>query len=317
MNHVRKSLLATITLLAAAFALPLASTAQETDASAEKQAAKAAAAADKAAAAEAAEKAKAEAHAEKATTKAANEKAKAEAKAERAEALEDMEKAKALALLSFDRAIVKGKPFSANTTTDVVQTLSDGNHIRRHTISKFYRDSSGRTRREQTFGNVDPSNPGPHEVKIFIDDPVANAAYIFERSDNKDSARKITRSSKLSYTYATDKENNPPIRNLPALNESRDITKEDLGQKTIEGVVCTGTKQTITIPAGQIGNDQPISIVTETWTAPSLGVIVRSSTNDPRYGETTYQLHNIQLTEQPIALFQPPAETIHSSAEGK
>lgn len=304
MPRARKFHFVITPLLATFCAFLPAAFAQETDASQQEQAAKA----------RADEMAQADTTSQKERTIAAKEKARAEA----AETMERMEKDKAMALLAFDRTIVKGKPFSADTTTDVVQTLSDGNHIRRHTISRFYRDSSGRTRREETFGNVDPSNPGPHEVKIFVDDPVANSAYIFERSENKDSARKITRSSKFSLTYSTtDKENNSPIRNLPALNESRDISKEDLGQKTIEGVQCTGTKQTITIPAGQIGNDQPIAIVTETWTAPSLGVIVQSSTNDPRYGETTYQLHNIQLVEQPISLFQPPAETIHSSAEAK
>lgn len=306
MQRARKFHFVIAPLLATFCAFLPAANAQETDASQQEQAAKAAA--------RAAEMAQADAAPQTAKTIAAKEKARAEA-AERAEAMEKMEKDKAMALLSFDRTIVKGKPFSADTTTDVVQTLSDGNHIRRHTISKFYRDSSGRTRREQTFGNIDPSNPEPHGVKVFVDDPVANAAYIFERSENKESARKITRSYK--FTLEGDKENNPPIRNLPALNEARDIFREDLGQKTIEGVVCTGTKQTITIPAGQIGNDQPIAIVTETWTAPSLGVMVQSSTNDPRYGETTYQLHNIQLTEQPLSLFQPPTETIHSATEGK
>ena len=60
MNRARKPHFPTITLLAVSCLLPLASTAQETDASAQKQAAKAAAAADQAAAAEAAEKAKVE-----------------------------------------------------------------------------------------------------------------------------------------------------------------------------------------------------------------------------------------------------------------
>jgi hypothetical protein len=303
MQRARKFHLVVTSLLASFFAFPLAATAQETDASQQERAAKATAGA--------VEMAQADAATQSAKAVAAKEKARAEA-AERAEAMENMEKDKAMALLTFNHTIVKGNPFSADTTTDVVQALADGNHIRRHTISKFYRDSSGRTRREQTYGSVDPSNPGPHEVKVFVDDPVANAAYIFALNDNKEAARKITRSYK--FTLEGDKENNnPPIRNLPALNEARDIVKEYLGQKTIEGVLCTGTKQTITIPAGQIGNDQPIAIVTETWTAPSLGVIVLSSTNDPRYGETTYQLHNIRLVEQPLSLFQPPAETTHSS----
>lgn len=213
------------------------------------------------------------------------------------------EKNEVVELISIDSRLIKGKPFSADTTTDIVQTLSDGNHIAHHTISKFYRDSSGRTRREQTFGNVDPSNPGPHEVKIFVDDPVANAAYVFDPGEK--SVIRRTRSSK--FLDERENQNNPSVGSLPKLDESRDIVKQDLGQKTIEGVACTGTMQTITIPAGQIGNEQPIAIVTETWFAPSIDAIVQSSTNDPRFGNTVYQLHNIQLSEQPLSLFEPPA----------
>ena len=44
--------------------------------------------------------------------------------------------------------------------------------------------------------------------------------------------------------------------------------KEDLGKKNIEGLECTGSQQTITIPAGEVGNERPISIVTETWYYP-------------------------------------------------
>jgi len=223
---------------------------------------------------------------------------------EERQAKENMEKDQALELLSIDSKIVSGKPFSANTTTDVIQTLSDGNRIERHTISMFYRDSSGRTRREQTFGNVDPSNPGPQEVKIFVDDPVANAAYVLDPSEK--SALRVRRSRK--FLAEREDQNNPNVSNLPKLDEGRDIVKQSLGTKAIEGVQCTGTQQTITIPAGQIGNEQPIAIVTETWFSPSLGGIVQSSTNDPRFGKTTYQLHNIRLAEQPLSLFQPPAD---------
>jgi hypothetical protein len=73
-------------------------------------------------------------------------------------------------------------------------------------------------------------------------------------------------------------------------------------------VDCTGTRQTITIPAGAIGNEKPISIVTETWYAPSIAAVVESTSDDPRYGKTTYQLTNVQLTEPARSLFEPPAD---------
>jgi len=209
----------------------------------------------------------------------------------------------AVEVLSIDSKLIKGKPFSADTTTDTVQTLPDGNRIVRHIVSKFYRDDLGRTRREQTFGNVDPTHPGSNEVKIFIDDPVGNAAYVLDPGEK--TALQLRRSRK--FLDEGEAESVPKVRKLPPLDEARAIAQEDLGSKTIAGIVCKGTRQTITIPAGQIGNAGPIAIVTETWYAPSIDTIVLSSTTDPRFGVTTYQLHNIQAGEQAISFFEVPA----------
>src|SRR5258708_17102933 len=90
-------------------------------------------------------------------------------------------------------------------------------------------------------------------------------------------------------------------------DEKRDVAKEALGNGNIEGVDCTGTRQTIAIPAGTLGNEKPISIVTETWFSPAIAAVVESTTDDPRYGKTTYQLTNVQLSEPARSLFEPPA----------
>jgi hypothetical protein len=85
-----------------------------------------------------------------------------------------------LEIAGAETQVVKGKPYSADTSTETVQTLADGNRIAHRTVSKFYRDSEGRTRREETFGNVDPEHPSPHEVKVFIDDPVSGTALVLD-----------------------------------------------------------------------------------------------------------------------------------------
>ena len=85
-------------------------------------------------------------------------------------------------------------------------------------------------------------------------------------------------------------------------------TTEDLGSQTMEGVFVTGVRTTRTIPAGQIGNDKPISIVTEVWTSPDLKTIVYSKRSDPRMGEQTFQLTNISRTEPDPSLFTVPAD---------
>jgi hypothetical protein len=68
--------------------------------------------------------------------------------------------------------------------------------------------------------------------------------------------------------------------------------------------VCT----THTIPAGQIGNDKPINIVTEVWTSPDLNTVVSSKRTDPRMGEQASRLTNIVRSEPDSSLFIIPAD---------
>lgn len=83
---------------------------------------------------------------------------------------------------------------------------------------------------------------------------------------------------------------------------------ESLGQQTIEGVAAEGKRTTTTIPAAAMGNQRPITTVIEEWFSPELQVTILSSTKDPRLGETTYRLTNIQRTEPPATLFTVPTD---------
>jgi hypothetical protein len=86
---------------------------------------------------------------------------------------------------------------------------------------------------------------------------------------------------------------------------------ESLGTQTVEGTQASGTRVTITVPAGKEGNDQPFDIVYEKWYSPELQMIVMSRHSDPRSGEHIYRLANIKLSEPPHSLFEvPPGFTI-------
>ena len=76
----------------------------------------------------------------------------------------------------------------------------------------------------------------------------------------------------------------------------------------MEGVEADGTRSTVTIPAGQIGNELPLNIVSERWFSPELKVLVLSRQSDPRFGETTYRLTNIVKQEPAAELFELPAD---------
>lgn len=85
-------------------------------------------------------------------------------------------------------------------------------------------------------------------------------------------------------------------------------TTTSLGVKEFEGVRAEGTSTVRTIPAGEIGNRNPILITSESWYSPELQVTVYSRQNDPRHGETIYRLSNIRRAEPAAELFKVPAE---------
>ena len=101
------------------------------------------------------------------------------------------------------------------------------------------------------------------------------------------------------------------------VDEHAQVATEDLGSQTMEGVLVNGVRTTRTIAAGQIGNDRPISIVTEVWTSPELKTIVYSKRSDPRMGEQTFQLKNVVRGEPDASLFTVPAGTrVHVTIYG-
>jgi hypothetical protein len=79
-----------------------------------------------------------------------------------------------------------------------------------------------------------------------------------------------------------------------------------LGTKDIDGVRVDGKSVSYTIPAGEIGNRNPITVTTETWYSADLQATVYSKSSDPRVGETIYRLANVKRAEQPATLFTVP-----------
>lgn len=219
-----------------------------------------------------------------------------------------------------------GAPYSAEAITERVQVLADGNRIEQTTTGSVARDSQGRVRRDEPLPGLTSNNgDAPHLVTLA--DPVAGAHWTLDPQTKTAVKMPFARLKGGDLAVA------PPVAGpektwfvatagagggggrvqVIARNQIPDsnVAKVDLGTQTIEGVAAQGTRSTRTIPAGAIGNELPIVITTETWYSPDLKVLILSKTNDPRMGETTYKLTNIQRSEPPANLFQiPPDYTI-------
>ncbi len=89
---------------------------------------------------------------------------------------------------------------------------------------------------------------------------------------------------------------------------SRTATTTGLGTREIEGVKAEGKLRSYEIPAGEVGNRNPIVVSDETWYSPELQVTVLSRHSDPRAGEATYRLTGIRRQEPAAALFAVPSD---------
>jgi hypothetical protein len=99
----------------------------------------------------------------------------------------------------------------------------------------------------------------------------------------------------------------PAAMAMPSTNGQKWETRtEQLGTQNFEGVDAEGTRTITTIPADAIGNERPIEIVYERWYSKELQMIVYSKHSDPRFGEQTYRLTNINRSEPDPSLFQVP-----------
>lgn len=220
--------------------------------------------------------------------------------------------------------VVKGAPYSAETMVETTQTLADGTVIHNKQTGAVYRDSEGRTRREQAIlmGAPVATNAGssPRNTLIFVNDPEAGTNYML------DTNMKTAHNLSTPPYYAPADTGNGSVRKAGEvmtgvaseavtgtvvtyqLDQPEQTERVSLGAKTIEGVQVEGTRTVMTIPAGQIGNDRPIQTVIESWYSPQLQTVVYSKTTDPRMGETVYQLTKIKLSEPEPSLFRLPAD---------
>ena len=207
---------------------------------------------------------------------------------------------------------VKNAPFSAQAVTEFTQTLGDGNRIERLYQSSVARDSRGRTRREEEIALIGPlasANAGVPRL-VTIVDPDSGASYTLDDEQRvayrnvRAGDKKLFELGKLEILLKA-KDTVANAINVAKPNEG-DVVVQDLGLRTIEGVRAQGTRTTTTIPAGAIGNLQPINIVSERWVSSDLQMPVLVTRRDPRNGDTTYRLANIQRGEQPDTLFSVP-----------
>jgi hypothetical protein len=219
-----------------------------------------------------------------------------------------------------------GAPYSAVGTTETVQTLADGNHIVHTNTSHYYRDSSGRTRTELSLSAVGPFTLEQSSSVVMITDPVAKQRFVLHPEHKRADVLPLgpvalaagaggaKHGGDVGGTAVSTSTSAPCVPGGGAAP----ATAVSLGQKLLAGLQTTGTKTEHTIPAGQIGNEQPITVTSERWLSEELGVTVSSTLHDPMIGDTQFHLSQIERTEPDPSLFAVPADyTLDDVTVGK
>ena len=237
---------------------------------------------------------------------------------------------------SISASTVQNAPYSATITNESVQSLADGNRIVQSSSGTTARDSMGRTRQDLPLPSIGNMAPADTPRLVLLQDPVAQVSYTLNLTDK--TARKGSSFSMMNFAGTAASVTTASgamiartvagpvitaqLAPLPlsiqrtTIADEGEVRAEDLGSKTMEGVSVTGTRTTRTIPAGQIGNDKPLSIVTEVWTSPELKTVVSSKRSDPRMGDQTFQLTNIVRAEPDPTLFTVPSDFMTLDAAG-
>jgi len=216
---------------------------------------------------------------------------------------------------SGELAPVVNAPLSAVARREEVSTLLDGNRIVRSSSVKMYRDSQGRTRTEHTFPLLRGASISESPSIAQIQDPVSGERF------------SLNIAHKVVTTFGDLHTANPvlqapvpvpamrPDLHLPQLSfaiarlDSPNVSKESsLGEKTMEGVRVVGTRLEYTLAANSVGNEKPITLVTEQWFSPDLGTVILRTVRSPAGIESTYKLEQLVREEPDRALFVIPPD---------
>jgi len=232
---------------------------------------------------------------------------------------------------------VKGSPFCATIVNEHTQQFADGNRIHTTDNSSLCRDSQGRTRRESQLDLLGAVPQGSTPKLITIVDPVAGVRYTLDTESKiahkmslKDGPLPMVKGIKgetgqnVMY-FATGKADGelppPPGGGGAVIIEKHVINhgpgpelgegtpnSEKLGEQVINGIKATGTRVTTTIPAGQMGNDLPINVVSEDWYSADLKATVMTKHSDPWAGTVTTQFTNVSTSEPDASQFTVPSD---------
>jgi hypothetical protein len=204
--------------------------------------------------------------------------------------------------------VVTGAPYSSSVEERHTQSLANGTNIDMVTgVTKQYRDAQGRARQEHYSVKDGITSEKPNLIVIY--DPVGGVRY--DLNPHTKTARSFPLGVGAAQGVVSSNEaGTPPAARTPTTTETarQEISHSSLGTDSMLGEEVTGSRVTSVYPAGTRGNDQPLTIVIDSWVAPDLRVVMLRKQDDPRTGVVEWRVTQIDLTEPDASLFQVPQD---------
>jgi hypothetical protein len=197
-------------------------------------------------------------------------------------------------------------PFIANVETEWTKILPDGTTATQKNHRTVARDTSGRVFQERRYfdpnGDKQPTqlsrleyiDPNRHEFYSCV--PQTKTCYVSQWAGAALTAMPVGMNGLRACSCASPRTTAMKVQN------------EALGEKTVEGIQVTVSREITTIAAGQIGNPNAEPIVKEFWYSPRLGINLLTKRFDPRSGIQNFVVDHISQSEPDPKMFEPPVD---------
>jgi hypothetical protein len=194
---------------------------------------------------------------------------------------------------------IPNHPFSATLQTEWLQYAGEGATVTLVNERPIVRDGKGRIYQERWALVPKFSKVNSQRVLLQIADPNQHTLYtcaIYQRIcelETYDPTHELAAG-----------EPRKPIPNGVLVHDHSRV--EDLGTRSIAGVETVGRRETDTIDVGTMGNDQPLTAMTETWHSQELAINLLSIRTGPMIGKQNFTITELSSIEPDPDLFKVP-----------
>jgi hypothetical protein len=188
-----------------------------------------------------------------------------------------------------------GMPLTGKSSIQWTRTLEDGSTVTVHLEANLARDNAGRMYRERRSFVPANSDLESRLTEMIFFDPAART---------KTTCTLARKKCVVADYYPRREFALQPSG--PFAGGTRSLTREDLGQDSVNGTSVTGTRETTTINAGVVGNERPLISTREFWYAASIRTNLLVTRIDPREGKQIIALIDLIQGEPDERMFEIP-----------